>query len=134
MKNLSIIFHSDSYDKVNHGLSIALSALLMGGKARLYFTHGALKYLKKKRNADMQIDEGDDYFKERYIKNVEEGHIERIEEMIKNCKEFGAEFFVCPASMALLNISRDELVDEVDKITGLASFIAESEDFDFIFI
>ncbi len=134
MKNLSIIFHSGSYDKVNHGLSIALSALLMGGKARLYFTHGALKYLKKKRDAGIQLDEEDDYYRERYIKNVEEGHIERIEEMIKNCKEIGAEFFVCPASMALLNISRDELVDEVDRVIGLASFIAESKDFDFVFI
>lgn len=47
MKNVSVIFHSGSYDRVHHGLSIALSALLMGGKAKLYFTHASLKYVKK---------------------------------------------------------------------------------------
>ena len=134
MKNLSIIFHSGMYDRVNHGLSIALSAMLMGGKARLYFTHASLVYLKK--GGDRKIDslDGDEGYRQRYMRNIEEEHIERIDEMIKNCKEMGAEIYVCPASMSLLNISRDELIEEVDRVMGLASFIAQSEESDLVFI
>ncbi len=54
--------------------------------------------------------------------------------MIEHCKELGAKFFVCPASMAILNISRDELIQEVDRVEGVASFISESEDSDLIFV
>ncbi len=133
MKNISIIFHSGSYDRVNHGLSIALSTLLMGGKARLYFTHSSLKYLKRGKKSITLPNEDEDY-KERYMKSIENGHVERIEDMIKYCKEMGAEFFVCPTSMAILNISRDELIEEVDRAIGLASFISESEGSDLIFI
>jgi len=134
MKNVSIIFHSGSYDRVNHGLSVALSALLMGGRAKLYFTHSSLKYLKKEKEKSITLLDGDRDYRERYIKSIENGHVERIEEMIKHCKELGAEFFVCPASMAILNISRDELIEEVDRVVGLASFISDSEDFDLIFV
>ncbi len=135
MKNVSIIFHSGFYDRVHHGLSIALSALLMGGKARLYFTHASLKYVKKgAKPSENIVVEGDEHYAERYISNLKEGHIEELEEVIKYCKDVGAEIYVCPASMAMLNISRDELIDEVDEVIGLSDFINRSKDFDLIFI
>lgn len=78
--------------------------------------------------------EGDEYYAERYVSSVEEGHVEKLEEMIRYCKEVGAEIYACPASMAMLNISRDELIDEVDEVIGLSDFINRSKDFDLIFI
>lgn len=44
---LAIIFHSGSYDRIHHGLSIALAALALGREVRLLFTYGALEYLSR---------------------------------------------------------------------------------------
>ncbi len=106
----------------------------MGGKAKLYFTHGSLIYLKRKKDKSITLLEEDEDCRGGYIKSVENGHVEMMEETIKHCKEVGAEFFVCPASMAILNISKNGMIAEVDRVVGLASFISESEENDLIFV
>ena len=43
-------------------------------------------------------------------------------------------FYACTQSMGLLNISRDELVKEIDKSMGITTFFAESSGDQLLFI
>ncbi|MFQ5875502.1 MAG: DsrE/DsrF/DrsH-like family protein [Dehalococcoidia bacterium] len=46
----------------------------------------------------------------------------------------GARFYACVSSMAFLNITRDELIDEVDESTGIATFLMETENDQLLFV
>ena len=134
MSNLAIIFHSGAYDRVNHGLSLALVSLTMGGRVKLFFTHLSLKYVVEKDASDPAFSEDDRYYKTRYNIFLKEGHIRSIRELLKECKKLGGEIFVCPTSMALLNVTREELIPEVDGTAGIARFLSETADFRILFI
>jgi|GEM_PF-577069 peroxiredoxin family protein len=137
--NLAIIFHSGTYDRVNHGLSLALASLAMGNKVRMFFTHLSLKYLIKNESesdfmALLTFSEDDEYYKTRFENFLREGHIHSIQELLKECKTLKGEIYVCAASMALLNITRDELIPEVDKTAGITTFLSEVNGFQILFI
>jgi peroxiredoxin family protein len=117
MKGMGIIFHSGSYDKVYYGLSIAIAASAIGKDVRCLFSSDALKYLKRENDIEKKIDKMPDIF-----------------ELIKDAKKIGVKIYACTNSMALLNIARNELIDEVDKSTGLTTFLIETDDFEIIFI
>ena len=133
-KGLAIIFHSGAYDRVNHGLSIALTNLIIGKDTKSFFTHSSLKYLVKEKEDVIEFIEGDEYYKERFKKFLSEKNIHSIRELIRDYKKLGGKIYVCPASMALLNITRAELIAEVDATMGLASFLSEAENCSLLFI
>lgn len=108
--NLSIIFHSGSFDKVSHGLSIALAGGAMERKVLLFFTYDALGCLVKGK-----VDE-------------------KIKEPLILAKRLGVKIYACTSSMGLLNISRDELTEEVDKSMGITTFLSESSNAQMLFI
>ncbi len=49
-------------------------------------------------------------------------------------KQLGGKLYTCPGSMALLNITREELIDEVDECMGLASFLIKTEKDQLLFV
>ncbi len=133
-KGLGIIFHSGSFDRLYHGISVALAALAMGWETKFFFTYWSLEYLKKGSNVSLKLDsEGED---NRGIleKNIKMGHMMNISELLGQAKEMGAKFYVCTNSMGLLNIARDELVEEVDKSMGVTTFLTETAGYTMLFI
>ncbi len=132
-KGLSIIFHSGSYDRVFHGFSMVLVALALGREARCFFTYWSLPYLTKGKPAFQLNDEGQIH-KNIIEEHMKKGHIREISEVLQEAKAMGALFYVCTNSMGLLNISRDELVNEVDKSMGLTTFLAEASHDQILFI
>lgn len=133
-QGLGIIFHSGSHDRVAHGLSIAIAARALGRDVRLFFTYWALEHLKKKEAASLKLDGEARKHKELIEKKTEKGHLQEIINLIREAKKMGASFSVCSGSMGLLNISRDELVDEVDQVMGLTAFLVETNQGQVIFI
>ncbi len=129
-----IIFHSGAYDRVNHGLSIAVAALAMGYDVKMFFTHLSLFHLLKDERYVVDFSEKNEFYVKRYRKFLGEGHIQSIRSQIEDCKKLGGVIYVCPASMALLNISRDELIPEVNGSLGITAFLAEIEGFQTFFI
>ena len=132
-KGLSIIFHSGSYDRVYHGFSIALVALALGRVVQCFFTYWALEYLVKGKLV-FQLNEEGQAHKKILEEHMKKGHIQEISELLTQAKAMGAKFYVCTNSMGLLNISRDELVNEVDKSMGLTTFLAETGQDQILFI
>ena len=132
-KGLSIIFHSGSYDRMYHGFSIVLVALALGREVKCFFTYWALEYLVKGKSV-FQLNEEGQTHRKLLEEHMRKGHIQEISELLTQAKAMGAKFYVCTNSMGLLNISRDELVNEVDKSMGLTTFLAETGQDQILFI
>lgn len=133
-KGLAIIFHSGSFDRLYHGLSIALAALALGREARFFFTYWALEYLKKEGTVSIRLDGDGQAHKELLNKNIKAGHMLKVSELFSQAKAMGAKFYACTNSMGLLNIARNELIDEVDKSMGITTFLTETADCQILFI
>lgn len=133
-KGLGIIFHSDSYDRIYHGLSFALAALALGRKVKLFFSYWALGYLKKKETPELKLDSRTGKHKEIIEKNIKAGHLQNIDEVIRQAKAMGAQIYACSSSMGILNIARDELIKDVDKSMGITTFLTETTGDQILFI
>ena len=133
-KGLAVIFHSGSFDRVYHGLSIALAALALGRETKFFFTYWALKYLKRGKPLFFELDTEGRKQKGILEKGIKKGHIQNILEIIAQAKKMGAKIYVCTNSMGLLNISRDEFIDEVDKSMGITTFLSETANSHILFI
>lgn len=131
---LGIIIHSGSYDRIYHGLSLALAALALGREVKVFFSYWSLEYLKKKAQADISLDKEAERHKEIIERNIERGHLVKFNELISQAKKMGAKFYACTSSMGLLNIARDELIQEVDKSMGITTFLTGTADFQLLFI
>ena len=131
---LAIIFHSGSFDRIYHGLSIVLAGLALGREVKLFFTYWALEYLKKDTPSLFKFDAEAQKQREVLEKNIERGHMQKFSELIRQSKAMGVKIYACTSSMGLLNIARDELIPEVDKTMGLTTFLVETKDSQILFI
>ena len=133
-KGLGIIFHSGSFDRLYHGLSLCLAALSLGREVKLFFTYWALEYLKKDNPVNFRIDSEAESHKEILKWNKEKGHLLSINELFRQAKAMGGKFYACTNSMGILNIARNELIEELDKSMGLTTWLAETREYQMIFI
>jgi peroxiredoxin family protein len=133
-RGLAVIFHSGSYDRLHHGLSIALAGLALGRPVRFFFTYWALPYLKRGGDSHFHLDSEAEDYRQVIKKNMEKGHPEGVSGLISQAKALGGKFYACTNSMSLLNIARDELIDEVDRSMGLTTFLTETAEDQILFI
>lgn len=119
-----IFLHSGSYDRVYQACSITNVALATGCEVYIFFSYGALKRLVKGKTDDVVIEGEAAPFKEEIEKNLKRGTIDTISEMLNLAKRFGRlKIYACTGSMAVLNITRNELIDLVDSSMGLVGFL-----------
>lgn len=119
-----IFLHSGSYDRVYQACAITNVALATGCEVHIFFSYGALKRLVKGKTDDVVIEGEAAPFKEEIEKNLKRGTIDTISEMLSLAKRFGRlKIYACTGSMAVLNITRNELIDLVDSSMGLVGFL-----------
>lgn len=133
-KKLSIIFHSGSYDRVYNGLIVALTALAIGRPVTVLFTYWSLEYVCRDRSTALFLDADAERYRSVIQKNIDQGHFERMSEMMVQYKKLGGTLYVCAGSMALLNVPRESFIEEVDKSAGMVEFLKEAEDGQLIFV
>ena len=133
-RGLAVILHSGSYDRIYHGLSVALTALAFGREVKVLFTYWALEYVKREGTPSLRLDGEGENYRAVIETNIEKGHMKEISELLAGAKEIGAIFYGCVSSMVFLNITRDELIDEVDGSLGIATFLAEAEEDQILFV
>lgn len=133
-RGLAIIFHSGSYDRIYHGIEIALTALSLGRGVRLFFSYWALEYLRSDTDPMKKIVNESEHRQRIMIDGIEKGSMKNMADLFSLVKQLGAKLYSCPGSMALLNVTRDELIDEVDESMGLASFLMKTDDDQLLFV
>jgi len=133
-RGLAVIFHSGSFDRLHQGFSVALAALALGRSVRLFFSYWAFRYLKRGEGSYFHLDSEARDYQAILQKGLEKGHLESVAEMIGQVKAMGGKCYACTHSMGLLNITRDELVEAVDRSMGLTAFLTETAEDQILFI
>ena len=133
-KRLVIIFHSGSYDRIYNGLTTALTVLSLGREVKMLFTYWSLEYVRRDKSSNLNLDSEAAKYKSIIEKNIEKGHFVPISELFTLTKKLEGKIYVCVSSMALLNITRDELIDEVDESIGVPKFLIDTEEDQLLFI
>ena len=122
----TIILHSGAYDRASFALALALGALAVGMEVEMLLTYDGLLRFTKGHLADMG-EEPSEIVRTAFEKGLEQGVIQTLGNRICEAKELGMKLFACPASMAILGITEDDLVDEVDGMMGVVTFIAKAQ-------
>lgn len=125
MEKVALIINSASYDRVEHALTIATMSATLGKETHVLFTHSGLIRLKK--GFTDKIGEETEAWKREAIKaGIKKGSMRKISELLTELKRFGGKIYACPAAMAFHSVTKDELIEEVDKVCGIATFLEES--------
>ena len=121
-EKVALIINSASYDRVTYALMIAGMSAALGKEVHVLFTYRALCRLIKGRTDEVG-DETDPWIKEAVRVGLSKGSIQKISETLENLKKFGGKIHACVAAMAFHNVTKDELIDEVDQVTGIVTFL-----------
>ena len=78
------------------------------------FTKGNLSALGEETSSDVGAN---------IARGLESGGVQPLEAQLAEAKKLGLKLYACPNAMAALNISYDELLEEIDTIMGLAAFL-----------
>ncbi len=132
-KQLALIINNASYDRVAYALSIAAVSAAQFTHVQVLFTYGAIIRLIKEQT-DSIGNETENWLRAQIITGRNSKTIPRISEMIAHLKGFGGKIYACTAAMALHEISKEELIDDVDDILGIASFLQRTEFSDLVYI
>ena len=120
-KRIAIILHSGDYDRVSYALNLAMASLATSFEVHMLLTYGGLeRFVKGKIDKIEGISPG---LKEKIIKGLKSGGIPSLSAQLYDARRLGLRLYACANAMGILNISKDKLLDEVDQVIGLVSFL-----------
>ncbi len=118
---VTIILHSGSYDKVTNALSLAVVALTMEMEVYILLTYEALRRFVKGQFEDTDLTDAEIF--RRIHDGIKAEKLHTIEYKLAAARELGLKLYACSTAMATLGLKKEDLVDEVDDIMGLAAFL-----------
>ena len=132
-KQLALIINNASYDRVAYALSIAAVSAAQFTHVHVLFTYGAILRLIKDRT-DNVGNETEGWLRAQVLVGRDVKTIPVISEMISHLKGFGGKIYAWTAAMAFHEVSKEDLIEEVDDILGIASFLQRIESANLIYI
>lgn len=130
MKHAYIV-HSGTLDKLYPVFMLASTGGAMDAEVHLFFTFWGLDAVKKgglesaKLPGIMSLGTG---MMRGKIKKV---GIPSLPELMKMCRDTGnVKIYACSTTMAMMDVKKEELIDEVDEIVGAATFLDLAMDAD----
>ncbi|MEM0456298.1 MAG: DsrE/DsrF/DrsH-like family protein [Nitrososphaerota archaeon] len=127
MKKIALIVNTASFERVAYALSFAVVAAAYGTEVFVLFGFEGL-YRLIKRKTDVLGDETNPFIRNEIESGLKKGSMMQISELIKNLKNLGGKIYACTSAMALHNVTKDELIEEVDGVLGLAAFLELIDD------
>lgn len=125
MKNkerVTIVLHSGSYDRASYALTLALVSLASEMEVHMLLTFEGLRRFTKEHIADIG-EETSPSLRTNIEQGLEWGIIQSLENQLVEAKKLGLKLYACPNAMAGLNIGLPDLLEEVDDVLGLATFL-----------
>ncbi|MCK5670584.1 DsrE/DsrF/DrsH-like family protein [Candidatus Bathyarchaeota archaeon] len=123
MKHAYVV-HSGTLDKLYPVFMLASTGGAMEAEVHLFFTFWGLDAVKKgglnkaKLPGIMSLGTG---MMKGKIKNV---GVPSLVELMKMCRDTGnVKIYACSTTMAMMDVKKEELIDEVDEIVGAATFL-----------
>ncbi|MDT8377010.1 MAG: DsrE/DsrF/DrsH-like family protein [Mariprofundaceae bacterium] len=155
-KKISIVCFSGDFDKIIAAYTIATGAAATNREVTMFFTFWGLNALKKKQGHSWL---GRDFLSRMFNflmggrKNLplsrlnfagispqlmtgmmKKNNVATLPELIEAADALGIRLYACEMAMQILGVTKDDLVDSVQEIVGVATFLNESEDAHIIFI
>ncbi|GAH21607.1 unnamed protein product, partial [marine sediment metagenome] len=147
-EKVNIIVFSGDLDKVLAAFNLALGAAAMEMKVTLFFTFWGLNVIRKdkkvsrtrgimrkmlslvnrggaKRLPLSRLNMGG-LGRSMMKKLMEDSRIPSVEEMINMAQKMGVEFVACTTTMGMMGISREDLIPEVSRLGGVATYLGEA--------
>ena len=149
-KKVSIVFFSGELDKALAGMTIATGSAAMGMEVKCFFTFWGLNIIKKKKSMGKNLVQkmlnimnygGADRIKlstfnfggggTALIKQMmKKEKIPSLPEMISTAHEFGARYYACDTSIALMGLEKDDFIDEVEDIADVSGYLEDASESD----
>lgn len=151
MKVTLVVFSGDM-DKVMAAFNIAIGAASMGMDATMFFTFWGIFVLKRpdapsrykgfiKTMLSMMSPAGAQklplsklnmlgmgpFMMKKLMKKYK---MPDVPEMISLAKKSGVNLIACTTTMELMGISKDQMIDEVDKVAGVATYLSKASEAD----
>lgn len=145
-ESMTLIVFSDDLDRALAAFNLANTGASMGMKVTMFFTFWGLGVIKKERVA-----RGEKGAMQWMMGLMKRGSAKRLkmsqmnmmgagtgmmktlmkrykmpslDESIALAKEQGVRFVACTTSMALMGLTREDFIDEVDELVGAATYLA----------
>ncbi len=142
---LVIVCSKGSLDMAYPPLMLATSGAAMGMDVHLYFTFWGIDMVRKSTVESLKISPvgnpampmpnilgmipGMTRLATRSMKGkMDKMKMPTIQEMIKTAKEAGVHFHACSPSMQMMNLTKDDLIPEVDDIIGATTYLDLASD------
>lgn len=122
-ENLALIINTAAYERILFALGLATVQLALNRKVSLFFTYGGV-YRLKKGATDSLGNETAGWVRARLAARSDQNAF-NLSDMLADFKKLGGKLYSCPAAMIFHDISDDELIEEVDKVRGLVSFLKD---------
>jgi len=119
------IINTASYERVAFALNIAATFAALGEEVSVLFGYGGVLRLRK-GFVDEIDDETSKYMRKDIVEGGGKDGILKISETIKFLRSLGGKIYACPTAMAIHNLTRNDLIDDLDDIRGIASFLVEN--------
>ena len=155
-RKLCIICSKGTLDMAYPGLVLANAALMEGIDVTMFFTFWGLNALKKKQGHSWL---GKDFLSRVFNflmggkRNLplsrlnffgaspklmsgmmKKNNVASLDELMEAASALGIRFYACEMSMHILGVTKEDLIDDVQEVVGVATFLNESEDAHIIFI
>ena len=121
-ERVTIILHSADYDRVSHALSLAVANLAVGREAHVLLTYGGLRRFTRGHLEDLG-EETPAAMRNILKQGIKSGNVVSLTAQVADAKRLGLRLYACAGPLAVLNIAREELLPEVDEVTGLVAFM-----------
>ncbi|MHC4201192.1 MAG: DsrE/DsrF/DrsH-like family protein [Planctomycetota bacterium] len=146
----TIVLFSGELDRALAAFNIATAAALMGSQVTIFFTFWGLNVIRKRRPRSRAKG-----LLRKLMRRMNKGGMKKlrlsrfnmwgigtwmmkllmkwsnmpgIEEMVTSAKGLGVRFVACTTTMAMMGVSREDLIDEVDDLAGAASYVDKAMD------
>jgi peroxiredoxin family protein len=155
-KKISIVCFSGDFDKIIAAYTIATGAAATNREVTMFFTFWGLNALKKKQGHSWL---GKDLLSRMFnflmggrkslplsrlnfggispmlmTGMMKKNNVATLPELIEAADALGIRLYACEMAMQILGVTKDDLVDSVQEVVGVATFLNESEDAHIIFI
>jgi len=123
-KKIAIIVHSGTFDQLLCAFILGSTAVSMDWEAHMYFTFWGLLMLKKGEMDKAGLSATYKHMEEQMKTRMKEMNYPTPYEMLKRMKASGKmKLYACTPTMEMFNISKEDLIPEVDTLAGAATFL-----------
>lgn len=131
MKKMSLILHSNDFDKMMSALILANGALAMGHEVSIFFTFWGLMLLKRHKLASGGLSKMNLWgLGKRFIQQrMKKQHVADAETLMNDFKSLGGRIIACDMTMDIMGLKKEQLnTDIIDEFGGVGTYINESAD------